>query len=158
MGITIAQFIEEVEPIGQLQLKGKEDKKTRIYDVFRPDDLEERFYIKYFEARARSIDVVRKYSKLEMVQGVPVSVPSDNPGDVLRMESELHAPARDMVAALIQIKPENINLRPRTLIKVYNTVEKMLNEAAVPEVDEVEIPGIEEAGEDGGEATPEKKD
>ena len=152
--VTIAQFVEEVEPIGKVKIKAKDDKAARNYDVFRPDDLEEKYYMRYFEARARSVDVVRKYTKYEEVEGTVVTVPNDNPSDILRMEAELHLPARDMVAALLGIEPKDIGLRPKTLIRVYNTVEKMLVDAAVPNVDDVEVPGLDTGGdssEDGGE-------
>ena len=155
---TIQQFIEEVEPIGKVRIKAKSDKAARNYDVHRPDDLEEKYYMRYFVARAKSIDVVRKYTDIEMVKDTAVAVPSSNPADVLRMESELHQPARDMVAALLQIEPSDIGLRPKTLIRVYNAVEKMLKEADVPAVDDVEIPGVEQSEEDSAATDePEKK-
>lgn len=157
--VTIAQFIESVEPIGVIKIKAKGDKAARDYEVHRPDDLTEKHYLRYFAARAKSIDVVRKYTTFEDVKGRKVSVPSENPSDILRMESELHAPARDMVAALLQIEPAEIGLRPKTLIKVYNAVEAMLQEAAVPDVDEVEVPGLPtREEEETNEPVEEKKD
>lgn len=159
MGITIAQFIEEVEPIGKVRVKGLKDKAARNYDVFNPNDLEERHYIAYFAARAMSMDIVARYTKVEMVNGTPVTLPSDNPGDVLRMESELHVPARKMVCALLQVSEKELNLRPKTLIRVYNAIEEMLKEADVPEPDEVEIINDNTSeSESKGEPAEEKKD
>lgn len=151
--VSVLEFIEEYEPIGTVKIQAKGDAKPVEYPVMSPDNLAEENYIRYFRARAASIDIVRKYSvKKELEDGSIVSVSPDNPADVLRMESELHPPAKDMVAALLELRPTQIKLRPKTLIRVYNAIEQMLKTSGVNEPDE------EPVNEQPGEDESEKKD
>lgn len=151
--ISVLEFIEEYEPIGTIKIKAKGDSEPKDYAVMSPDNLAEENYIRYFHARAASIDIVRKYSvKKKLEDGSEISVAPTNPSDILRMEAELHPPAKDMVAALLELRPSQLKLRPKTLIKVYNAIENMLKEAGTNEPDE------EPVNEKPDEEKSEKKD
>lgn len=135
--VSVLEFIEEYEPIGTIKIKAKGDTEPKEYAVMSPDNLAEENYIRYFHARAASIDIVRKYSvKKKLEDGSEVSVAPNNPSDVLRMEAELHLPAKDMVAALLELRPTQIKLRPKTLIKVYNAIEEMLKNSGANDPDD----------------------
>lgn len=150
--VSVLEFIEEYEPIGTVKIQAKGDKEPTEYPVMSPDNLAEENYIRYFRARAASIDTVRKYSvKKELEDGTVINATPDNPADILRMEAELHPSAKDMVAALLELRPTQIKLRPKTLIRVYNAIEEMLKVSGVNEPDE------ESVNEKPGEPESEKK-
>ena len=123
MSKLIKRFIDEVEPIGVINIGGQE------YKVFSPEDLEERYYIQYFYARAKSLDIVKSFSEeRELDDGEKIFVPSPNPADTVRMEIAMLEPAKEMITALLQIDLDELKVRPKFIIAIYDELENILRE------------------------------
>lgn len=117
--ITPAKFSDNYDPIGKIQID------EEVYEVFPPDTLKERFYINYYDARSEIMEIVQKYQEVDNNGNV---LGTRDPKSVGRMEVEMIRPARNMIEALFELEPDSLEIRPKTVINIYNQIESYLTD------------------------------
>lgn len=132
--ITVLEFLDDTQPIGVVRVNNVE------YKVYKPGDLEEKFYIRYYQAKAEIMDAFdQKTYDNEMAE-------------YYLTEANVIGSVRNMVAANLSMETKELTLKPANLLKLYGAIEKMLNsESDTPES------GKPESSEDSEEEPPKEK-
>lgn len=117
----IKRIIDDVEPLLVVSL-GKQE-----YKIYQPEDLTEKYYILFLEARADLLDVVTNFQTFD-AEGVPLPT---SPAAASRMEAQMLPAARRYVECFLQVPTDSLTkqLKPKVVMEIYNLIDNALLEA-----------------------------
>lgn len=165
--ISLDQLIGEVKPVAELTYEGK------VIPIFPPEDLPEKYYLRYKEASAKMAEVIEMIApdlaKEQVQQMIGASAETrivqvddseiaetakelSSLSTVVRSQKLQSTAFREWVEAVMQLPPESLSKIPASVIaEMYGILTMSIKEALLP-------PSAEDVAEaEGNEPEPESK-